>query len=70
MPRNYRLMLLKSESLLVIAGIYEKNGDKEQMMRYLSKTNELADPHINHSVFFYGIVFEKKNAIHNMDGSY
>jgi hypothetical protein len=53
-----------------MAGIYEENGDKEQMLQYLSKANELADPHINHSVFFDGIVFEKKNAIHIMDGSY
>ena len=41
MPTNYRIMLLKTQSLIVIAGIHEENGDKEQMIRYLSQSEDV-----------------------------
>lgn len=52
----------------LVDGIYEKlfsiTGNEEyrnQIGIHQQKYNELADPHIYHSVFFDGIVFEKKN---------
>lgn len=41
MPTNYKIMLLKAQSLFCIAGIYEEKGDKEQLIRYLSQSEEV-----------------------------
>ncbi len=41
MPTNYKIMLLKAQSLLCIAGIYEEDGDKEQLTRYLSQSEDV-----------------------------
>jgi len=41
MPTNYRLMLLKAQSLITLAAESEEKGDKNQMHRFLSKAEDL-----------------------------
>ena len=41
MPTNYKLMLFKAQSLIVLAGESEERADKIEMQRLLSKAEDL-----------------------------